>query len=134
MRGASVSHTNPDVDQDPVVLSGEVLAAISREMVRIKAQHYGKGATEAKSYVCDQFLFCVMKDGLTPVERHLLDHDDGDLVRHLRLRFQSNMAETFVGAVERLSGHQILTYQSQILFDPDYVIEMFVLGPPTPTG
>ena len=32
-------------------LPGEVLAAITREMVRIKTESYGKGATEAKSAV-----------------------------------------------------------------------------------
>jgi len=111
-------------------LCGEVLAAISREMVRIKAQNYGKGATEAKSYMCDNFLFCVLKDGITPVERNLLDHDDGELVRNVRLRFQSNMAETFVDAVRRLSGRRVLGYGSQIMFDPDYSVEMFVLGEP----
>lgn len=40
------------------------------------------------------------------------------------------MTETFVSAIERLSGYEVFTYQSQILFDPDHVVEMFVLGPP----
>ena len=119
---------------DAARLSGEVLAAISRELVRIKAQHYGKGATEAKSYLCDNFLFCVLKDGITTVERSLLDHDDAELVRRVRLRFQSNMAETFTEAVERISGREVLTYESQILFDPDYTVEMFVLGGPARSG
>jgi len=123
-----------DVGQPPVELSGETLAAISREMVRLKAQNYGKGATEAKSHVCDNFLFCVLKDGITPVERNLLDHDDGDLVRRVRLRFQFNMEDTFVDAVQRLSGHEVLSYASQIMFDPDYSVEMFVLGRRTGTG
>jgi len=114
--------------QEDAELSGEVLAAISREMVRIKAQNYGKGATEAKSYMCDDFLFCVLKGGLTAVERNLLDHDDAELVRRVRLRFQSNMSETFIDAVRRLSGREVLGYASQIMFDPDYSIEMFLLG------
>ncbi|MBV9193549.1 MAG: hypothetical protein JO168_05345 [Solirubrobacterales bacterium] len=42
-------------------ISGEMLAAISREMVRLKAQDSGKGATEAKSYLCDEWLCCVLK-------------------------------------------------------------------------
>jgi len=43
-------------------------------MVRIKSQHYGRGAAEAKIYLCDNFLFCVLKGGMTPVERNLLEH------------------------------------------------------------
>lgn len=42
-------------------LTGEQLAAITREMVRIKSKHFGRGATEGKSYQCDDFLFCVLK-------------------------------------------------------------------------
>jgi uncharacterized protein YbcI len=109
-------------------LSGEQLAAITREMVRIKSQHYGRGATEAKSYQCDNFLFCVLKGGMTVVERDLLAHGDEALVREVRLRFQENNADTFCDAVERIARRRVLTYQSQILFEPDYTVEMFVLG------
>ena len=117
-------------DDGGIELSGEVLATISREMVRLKASNYGKGASEAKSYVCDDFLFCVMKGGMTPVERSLLEHGDADLVRAVRLRFQNNMNDTFVDAVRRLTGREVLTYQSQVLFDPDYTVEIFLLGGP----
>jgi uncharacterized protein YbcI len=108
-------------------LSGEQLAAITREMVRIKSRHYGRGATEAKSYQCDNFLFCVLKGGMTVVERDLLAHGDEALVREVRLRFQENNADTFRDAVERIARRRVLTYQSQILFEPDYTVEMFVL-------
>ncbi len=109
-------------------LTGEQLAAISREMVRIAAEHYGRGATEAKSYQCDDFLFCVLKGGLTTVELNLLDHEDTTFVRELRLRFQAHNRETFTSAVEAVSGREVLTYHSQVLFDPHYVVEMFLLG------
>jgi uncharacterized protein YbcI len=118
-------------------LNGEQLAAITREMVRIKSQHYGRGATEAKSYQCDDFLFCVLKGGMTTVERDLLEHGDGDLVRQVRLRFQQNNEPTFTEAVERITGRRVLTYQSQVLFAPDYTVEIFVLGdgpPVAPAG
>lgn len=110
-------------------LPGEVLAAISREMVRIKAEHYGRGASEAKTYVCDDFVFCTLKGGLTTVERSLLEQGDEALVREVRNRFQNNMDETFTGAIERLTGRRVRTYQSQVLFDPDYTVEIFLLGP-----
>lgn len=109
-------------------ITGETLAAISREMVRLKAERYGKGPVEAKSYLCDGWLFCVLKGGITPVERNLLDHGEGGLVRQVRLRFQETAAETFTDAVARLTGRSVLTYQSQILFDPDYIVEIFLLS------
>lgn len=110
-------------------ISGETLAAISREMVRLKAQHYGKGATESKSYVCDDWLFCVLKGGMTTVERTLLEHGEDQLVRQVRLRFQENMDHSFTGVVQRLTGRKVLAYASQVLFDPDFVVEIFLLAP-----
>ena len=113
-------------------ISGDSLAAISREMVRLKAQYYGKGATEVKTYVCDDWVFCVLKGGMTTVEETLLKHGDEQLVRQVRLRFQENMDESFMDAVARLTGRRVLTYQSQVVFDPHFTIEIFLLGPPDP--
>ncbi|HEY1517315.1 MAG TPA: DUF2294 domain-containing protein [Solirubrobacteraceae bacterium] len=113
-------------------ISGDVLAAISREMVRLKAQYYGKGATEVKTYVCDDWLFCVLKGGMTTVEQTLLQHGEERLVRQVRLRFQEAMGDSFKGAVARLTARPVLTYESQVLFDPDFVIEIFLLGPLDP--
>jgi uncharacterized protein YbcI len=112
----------------PKTIPGDQLAAITREMVRIKSQHYGKGATEAKTYQCDNFIFCVMKGGMTPVERNLLEHGDADLVRQVRLRFQQNNGETFRDAVEQITGRRVISYESQVLFAPEYVVEIFVLA------
>jgi uncharacterized protein YbcI len=113
-------------------LTGEQLAAISREMVRIKSQHYGRGATEAKAYQCDDFVFCVLKGGMTTVELNLLQHGDDTLVRQVRLQFQERNRDTFERAVEEVTGRKVLTYQSQVLFDPTYVVEMFVLADGAP--
>lgn len=115
-------------------LTGEVLASVSREMVRLKAQHYGKGPTEAKTYVCDDFLFCVLKGGLTRVEETLISTGDADLVREVRLRFQAQMDNAFTGAVARLTGREVVGYQSQVVFDPDYIFEIFVLKPNEQAG
>lgn len=123
---------DPVSEQDEI--TGETLAAISRQMVRLKAEHYGKGATEAKAYVCDDWLFCVLKGGMTPVERTLLQNGEGALVRQVRLRFQETMGTSFTGAVEEETGRPVLTYQSQVLFDPDFTVEIFLLGRPNADG
>lgn len=108
-------------------IGGEILAAISTEMVRLKAQHYGKGAVEAKTYVNDDFLFVVLKGGMTKVEESLVSSGDEALVRHVRLRFQEQMSVAFTDAVERLTGRKVIQYQSQVVFNPDYTFEIFLL-------
>lgn len=108
-------------------ITGETLAAISSDIVRLKAQHYGKGPVEAKSYLNDNFLFVVLKGGITKVEETLIDSGDEDLVRQVRLRFQEQMRPAFVEAVETRTGRRVVQYQSQVIFDPDYSFEVFLL-------
>jgi uncharacterized protein YbcI len=109
-------------------ISRESLAAVANELVRLKAQYYGKGPTEAKAYLNDETLVVVLKGGLTTVERTLLDAGDAGLVRQVRLRFQQVMEQNFIDAVQRMTDRRVLTYMSQIVFDPDYCFEFFVLS------
>jgi uncharacterized protein YbcI len=106
----------------------EALAAVANEVVRLKAQYYGKGPTEAKAFLNDETLVVVLKGGLTTVERTLLDAGDDDLVRRVRLRFQVVMEQSFIDSVQRLTRQKVLTYMSQIVFDPDFCFEFFVLS------
>ncbi|MDQ3723631.1 MAG: DUF2294 domain-containing protein [Actinomycetota bacterium] len=98
-------------------------------MVGMKKNFYGKGPTKAKTFINDEYVFVVMEGGLTRNEETLLAAGQHDLVRTYRLRFQDAMAATTVSAVEEILGRKVLTYNSQILFDPDRAIEVFVLEP-----
>ena len=109
-------------------ITGDQLAAIARELSSIKARSMGKGPTGAKAYQCDQFIFCVLEGTVTPVERTLLDNGDEDMVRGLRMRYQQRMAHEYMGVVREVLDRAVLTYQSQVVFDPDYTIEIFVLA------
>jgi uncharacterized protein YbcI len=109
-------------------ISRESLAAIANELVRLKAQYYGKGPTEAKAYLNDEVLVVALKGGLTTVEQTLLEAGQEDLVREVRLRFQQAMAQNFIDAVQRVAGVDVLTYMSQIVFNPNYTLEFFILA------
>ena len=112
----------------PREITREMLAAVSAELVRLKAHHYGKGPLEAKSYLNDDFLFCCMKGGLTRVEETLIAAGDEDLVRQVRLRFQEQMHAVFRDAVEKITGRTVIGYNSQLIVNPDFLVEMFILG------
>jgi len=106
---------------------GEVLGRISREMVHALKEHYGKGPTHAKSYLCDNVLLVVMSGGLLTAEQTMLEHGREDLVRDFRQQFENEMAEPFATLVESVVGRKVINYQSQIMFAPDMVFELFVL-------
>jgi uncharacterized protein YbcI len=114
------------VGADEVQQSGNVLSQISNEMVQAMKQHYGKGPVSAKSYVVDDLLFVVMRDMVTQAERTMLDAGRGDTVRNFRQQFENEVAETLTRLVERVTGRHVVNYQSQVLFDPDITVEIFV--------
>jgi uncharacterized protein YbcI len=120
-------HTT-DVDAET---GRSVNAEISNAMVGLKKEFYGRGPTKAKTYVNDNFIFCVLEGGLTRNEETLINAGEHDLVRRFRLRFQEVMAEPTTQAVERITGRNVIGYHSQIVFEPEYGFEIFVLdGPP----
>lgn len=125
----------PDVPQPPdPALDGQagasLLSAISREMVKAMKTYYGRGPTKAKSYLMDDLLFIVMRGGFSEAEQTLLRAGDGDSVRTFRQRFENIMGERLIGTIEQLTGRKVVTYQSQVLFDPDTVVEIFVFDKP----
>jgi uncharacterized protein YbcI len=105
-------------------------AEISNAMVGLKKEFYGKGPTKAKTYLNDNYVFCVLQGGLTRNEETLLAAGHEDLVRQFRLKFQEAMSAPTVEAVERLTGRKVLGYHSQVVFNPEHAIEMFVLDEP----
>jgi uncharacterized protein YbcI len=105
-------------------------AEISNAMVGLKKEFYGKGPTKAKTYINDNYVFCVLQGGLTRNEETLLAAGHEDLVRQYRLKFQEAMAAPTEEAIERLTGRKVLGYHSQVVFDPEHAIEMFILDAP----
>ena len=124
--------TDPDWTADVATeRQSGLLADISNAMVGLKKGFYGKGPTRAKTYINDNYVFCVMQGGLTKNEETLLAAGQADLVRQYRLKFQEAMAAPTTEAIERLSGRKVIGYHSQIVFDPEHAFEIFVLdGPP----
>ena len=110
-----------------IPLTGDQLSQIANEMARIKAEHYGRGPVSARAFQSGEVVVCIMKGGLTTVERTLVKGGDEKLVREVRLRFQEQMQENFVGAVEQIVRRRVVGFASQVVFDPDYVFEICVL-------
>ena len=55
----------------------------------------------------------------------MLERGHGDMVRQFRQTYQNEMGDTLVAKIEALTGRTVVNYQSQIMFDPDIVIEIF---------
>jgi uncharacterized protein YbcI len=108
---------------------GQLRTAIANALVGLKKQYYGRGPTAAKTYLCDDYVFVVMENGLTRNEETLLRAGRDELVREYRLSFQEAVTETITSTVEELVGRRVIGYHSQIVFHPDRLFEIFVLEP-----
>jgi uncharacterized protein YbcI len=121
----------PDHTQDVEAERGQSInAEISNAMVGLKKEFYGRGPTKAKTYINDNYVFCVLEGGLTKNEETLLKAGEHRLVREFRLRFQEVMTEPTTEAIERITGRKVIGYHSQIVFEPEYGFEIFVLDAP----
>jgi uncharacterized protein YbcI len=109
--------------------AGNQLATISNGIVQLLRETYGRGPTKAKSYLNDNIVLVVLEDILTTMEKTLLDDGKDALVRDVRLTYQAAESNRFKSVVEDAMGRKVLTYHSQVTFQPDMAFEIFVLEP-----
>lgn len=109
-----------------------MLAQLSNEMVRVMKRSFGKGPTSAKSYMLDDLLIVVMRGGMTTAEQTMKDLNQEDRVREFRQTFENEMADHLSARVAEITGRKVVTYQSQVMFDPDMIVEMFVFEDQAP--
>jgi uncharacterized protein YbcI len=106
---------------------GQLLEQISNSIVGLYREGFGRGPTAAKTYVLDDLVICVLRDGLTQVERTLRDRGDAEFVRDMRLRFQSAVETDLRAAVEEATDRKVIAFLSQATVDPELMIEVFFL-------
>jgi len=63
---------------------------------------------------------------MTTAEKTMLEFGQADQVRRFRQLFENEMTERLTETMGDLTGRKIVNYQSQVMFDPDIVVEMFI--------
>jgi uncharacterized protein YbcI len=109
---------------------GKLSAAISNAIVGIHREHYGRGASRARTVMGADYIICFMEDIYTPVEKTLIEAGRFEAVQATRSAFQDTMRERFSDAVEELSGRKVVGFLSQVHVDPDLSVETFILEAP----
>jgi len=107
---------------------GEIRATISREIVRLQAEYYGKGPTKAKTYVFDDLVVVVLEETFTRAEKTLVQRGEADAIQHIRRRFQQHMAEDFTSVVEQATGRSVRAFLSETNIEQDVSVETFLLA------
>ena len=104
--------------------------AISRELMRIHEETYGKGAGHASTLISEDLVVVMLDDiELQHNERFLVDAGEAHAVIEVRGRYQQAVEATFRAAVERETGRRVISFASITKLDPNYIVELFRLAP-----
>jgi uncharacterized protein YbcI len=115
--------------RDEVRTDGTVGGAISDEIVSLLHRYTGRGPTEARTYVHENLIVCLLGDSLTKAEQSLVTGGHYASVLDTRSLFQRTMRVDLTEAVERLTGRTVIAFMSQNHIDPNFGLEAFVLMP-----
>jgi uncharacterized protein YbcI len=112
-----------------VLTEGTLGGAISDEIVSLLHRYTGRGPTEARTYVHENLIVCLLGDSLTKAEQSLVTGGHHASVLDTRSLFQRTMRADFTEAIERLSGRTVIAFMSQNHIQPNFGLEAFVLLP-----
>jgi uncharacterized protein YbcI len=109
------------------------LQEVTNAMVRIYKELFGRGPTKARSdYAGPDTLLATIENSLTASERNLLDLDEHQRVREIRMFFQHASERDFVETVEQITGRKVRAFVSGMDTAQDVSSEVFYFEPVGP--
>jgi len=107
----------------------EVSDEISREILRIHEESYGKGAERAETLIQGDWVVVILGGlELLPNEAFLVESGHQESVVQVRHHYQQAIQATYTAAVERATGRNVVAFASSTSIDePSFVSEIFKL-------
>jgi len=103
-------------------------AEISREMVRLYKELFGRGPTKARTeFAGPDIVIASLENTFTPAERSLVELGEQQRLRDTRMYFQSATHDKFKEIIERLTGRKVRAFISGLDADVDICAEVFYL-------
>jgi uncharacterized protein YbcI len=126
-RAADESGTETASDLDG---GNGLYAEVSRAMVRLYKEQFGRGPVKAKTRFADQdTLLCTLEGSLTPAEKTLVTMGEDQRLRDIRMFFQHACEPQFRQTIEELTGRKVLGFVSGMDTGRDISAEVFYLEP-----
>jgi uncharacterized protein YbcI len=109
---------------------GIEMEELSRAMVRLYKERFGRGPTKSQSvYASADLLICTLENSLTPAERTMAEMGEHQRLRDIRMFFQYASKKEFVEVVEQITGRRVRGFVSGIDTEHDISSEVFYLQP-----
>jgi uncharacterized protein YbcI len=107
-----------------------VMAEISREMVRLYKEQFGRGPTKARTnFAGPDIVIVTLEETFTPAEQRLAEMGEHQRLRDTRLYFQHAIEDEFRSVIERISGRKVRAFNSAVDTETDVCVEVFHLVP-----
>ena len=105
-----------------------VRAEISREMVRLYKEQFGRGPTRARTeFAGPDIVISTLEDSFTPAERRMAEMGEDQRLRDTRTFFQHATEADFCAVIERLLKRKVRAFVSGIDTTRDVSAEVFYL-------
>jgi uncharacterized protein YbcI len=106
-----------------------VRATISREMVRLYKETFGRGPTKAHTVLAGDLVVCTLENSFTRAERNLVEMGEHQRLRDVRLFFQYSSEDEIRGVIEEATGRNVRAFVSGTDAAQDVSTEIFYLEP-----
>jgi uncharacterized protein YbcI len=118
--------TEPDAEIE------SVRAEISRRMVRVYKEQFGRGPTKVKTeFAGPDLVITTLENSFTPAERSLVEMGEHQRMRDTRLYFQHATEDLLRQEVEDVLGRRVRAFLSGLDTMTDVSAEVFYLEPRT---
>jgi uncharacterized protein YbcI len=105
-----------------------IRAEISREMVRLYKEQFGRGPTKARTeFAGPDIVISTLEDSFTPAERKMAEMGEAQRLRDTRTFFQHATEGEFCTVVERLLKRKVRAFVSGTDTGKDVSAEVFYL-------
>jgi uncharacterized protein YbcI len=112
------------------VRDGDMLSALSNEMVALYKEQLGRGPTKVRAnWAGEDALIVTLEDSLTRAEHRLVEMGEDARLRDARTFSQYATVPEFVEITERLTGRTVRAFVSGIDTKADVCAEVFYFQP-----
>jgi uncharacterized protein YbcI len=108
---------------------GPVVSRISREVVQLHANLYGRGPTRAKTHLNEDYALCILDDVFTPAERTLIVAGHAAQVQATRAAFQDAVGPELIAVAETATGRKVRSFISSVHIETEVAVELWLFEP-----
>jgi uncharacterized protein YbcI len=106
---------------------GGLLEEITRSVVRLHKEYIGQGPTQARTYIGEDLVICVLQGGFSRSERTLLERGRPGAVIHRRQALDETLRQPLSDTIERLVERRVVGFTSAMQPDGEFSTMVFLL-------